>query len=205
MGEPSSSNSSLRKLVLAKAEDQWISSLKIENAANKGTGTTDFSLDYQLTGAVKAEAYDDDGKTLQENELLIEIDPLVDDKTKKQETSEGRAARLAKMSAYAAQRLANESPDQRAQRLKRMSEYAARRLASETGEQRARRLARMSAYAARRLAQESPDKRKERLARMSAYAAKRHAMKKKTNRGSISTSDSSDDTITLSHFSNNQS
>ncbi|CAG4907190.1 unnamed protein product [Colias eurytheme] len=98
----------------------------------------------------------------------------------KNETLEERTARLARMSAYAARRLANETPEQRAVRLKRMSEYAAKRLATESSDQRAKRLARMSAYAARRLANETTEQREARLARMSAYAARRQAMKKAT-------------------------
>ncbi|KAF9416457.1 hypothetical protein HW555_006218 [Spodoptera exigua] len=100
------------------------------------------------------------------------------DSGRKCESPDERASRLAKMSAYAAQRLANETPDQRASRLRRMSEYAAKRLSMETSEQRAKRLSRMSAYAAKRLANESPEQRQARLARMSAYAARRQAMMK---------------------------
>ncbi|CAH1646305.1 unnamed protein product [Spodoptera littoralis] len=116
------------------------------------------------------------------------LDPLVlitpdkrrtrKDSGRKCESPTERASRLAKMSAYAAQRLANETPDQRASRLRRMSEYAAKRLSLESSEQRAKRLSRMSAYAAKRLANESPEQRQARLARMSAYAARRQAMKK---------------------------
>lgn len=186
MGDPGSSDT-WKKLVIAKANDQWVSISKIKKEQHVGdvdsAGTAgNFSLDYEHTpyqtikteGIAASEDWQaDDPLASPESDL----DPFLD-KKEKSESSEERASRLAKMSAYAAQRLANETPLQRATRLKRMSEYAAKRLASETREQRAKRLARMSAYAAKRLAQETPEQRQARLTRMSAYAAKRHSMKK---------------------------
>lgn len=123
---------------------------------------------------VKAELSDsDEEQNGVEFSTVEEKDNCQRKRAKGPETALERAVRLSRMSAYAAQRLATESPEQREARLTRMSAYAARRLANETPQQRATRLARMSAYAARRLAEESPEKRAVRLARMSAYAARR--------------------------------
>ncbi|XP_063619992.1 zinc finger protein 821-like [Cydia splendana] len=199
MGEDfSTSDCSWKKMVIAKANDEWISTIKSEQIdAHRAMNTSDFSMEaIQMPfGGVKEEPnmersyqeYGDDGSsTGPEDPLMIEESAAAGRRRRKgsgprSETEEERAARLAKMSAYAAQRLANETPEQRALRLKRMSEYAARRLAHESAEQRARRLARMSAYAARRLASETPEQRRTRLARMSAYAARRQALKKISN------------------------
>ncbi|CAH2086854.1 unnamed protein product [Euphydryas editha] len=197
MGDLRGSDSSWKKMVIAKSNNKWVSTMKSEpvdsivttmNTTNLSVGENNFDV---KNIKKENEAVNNDTSNQEECEVesfLQEMDPLTIDipsrrnrrksSGPKNETPEERAARLAKMSAYAARRLANETPDQRAIRLRRMSEYAARRLAQETGEQRARRLARMSAYAAKRLASESPEQRQARLARMSAYAARRQALKK---------------------------
>lgn len=187
-------------MVIAKTNNKWISTIKsdIANAKNL-LNTNDFSvsdeqMSQRLVKTEREETIEEpDGQTssAEPESMLQEVDPLSVPEPQmrrrrkgsipKNETADERSARLAKMSAYAAQRLANESPEQRASRLRRMSEYAAKRLAQETSEQRARRLARMSAYAAKRLAEETPEQRQARLARMSAYAARRQAMKKIMN------------------------
>lgn len=203
MGEFSASDCSWKKMVIAKANDKWISTIKSEQIdADDATNTTSFSLGEHIPhipyGNIKNER-DEPSQTVnhtyqsvsvnhEPENLVQELDPLLLENPVKRrrrkgsgpknETSEERSARLAKMSAYAAQRLANETADQRALRLRRMSQYAAKRLSQETSEQRAKRLSRMSAYAARRLAKESPEQRQARLARMSAYAARRQAQKK---------------------------
>ncbi|XP_013197639.1 uncharacterized protein LOC106140574 [Amyelois transitella] len=205
MGDLNSSDCSWKKMVIAKANHEWISKLKCENREtlvvvedddeDEVVNTNNFSIpeDSSMSNGLKTENVDVDavqsGQIQGEPEIFTQnLDPLLITAPKqrrrsvvrspKNETPEERAARLAKMSAYAAQRLANESPEQRAVRLKRMSDYAARRLAQETSEQRELRLARMSAYAAKRLAQETPEQRRTRLTRMSAYAARRQAMRK---------------------------
>lgn len=199
MGEDyGATDCSWKKMVIAKANDEWISTIKSEQAdVGRAMNTSDFSMDaVQMPfGIVKTENEDTSGDQAYneyseetgslgfEDPLLLET-PSPERRRRrkgsgpKSESEEERASRLAKMSAYAAQRLANETAEQRALRLRRMSEYAARRLAHESAEQRARRLARMSAYAARRLASETPEQRRARLARMSAYAARRQALKK---------------------------
>ncbi|NP_001036969.1 uncharacterized protein LOC114248897 [Bombyx mandarina] len=192
MGDLSQADSSWKKMVIAKTNNEWKSS--VGEDANAASNTTHFRLSDECIqyDNIKKEIEEIDEQetlnTVEPVDMIQEMDPLslLEPKARrrrkgsgpKSETSEERAARLAKMSAYAAQRLANESPEQRATRLKRMSEYAAKRLSSETREQRAIRLARMSAYAARRLANETPAQRQARLLRMSAYAAKRQASKK---------------------------
>ncbi|XP_053625014.1 uncharacterized protein LOC128683411 [Plodia interpunctella] len=205
MGDLNSSDCSWKKMVIAKANHEWVSKIKCENTetliveVEEPVGsTTNFSIPEESPmcyGNIKSENGDIDAMhSVGEPEIFTQsLDPLMIAEPKqrrrrssvakspKNETPDERAARLAKMSAYAAQRLANESPEQRAARLKRMSEYAARRLAQETSEQREQRLARMSAYAAKRLAQETPEQRRNRLSRMSAYAARRQAMKKVMN------------------------
>ncbi|KAJ2952504.1 hypothetical protein O0L34_g6823 [Tuta absoluta] len=196
MGEFSASGSPWKKMVLTKSDNQWTSNIKSEmNEGSNALHTAGFSIDYNPYDNIKTEvdevnsqAYTNRDQVVVEPEvcLIQEEDPLEVDGGRRRrrgslpklETPEERAARLAKMSAYAAQRLASETPEQRAIRLKRMSEYAAKRLSSETSEQRAKRLSRMSEYAARRLAKETPEQRKLRLARMSEYAARRQAMKK---------------------------
>ncbi|KAM3961739.1 fibroin-modulator-binding protein-1 [Aphomia sociella] len=201
MGEFSSSDCSWKKMVIAKTNNKWISTIKSEttNAGNL-LDSNNFSVsDEQMShGQIKTEKEDlniDNNvgqiSNIEPESMLQEVDPLSIQEpmmrrrrkgsVPKNETADERSARLAKMSAYAAQRLANESPEQRANRLRRMSQYAAKRLAQETSEQRAKRLARMSAYAAKRLAEETPEQRQSRLARMSAYAARRQAMKKIMN------------------------
>lgn len=173
-------DASWKKLVLAKANNKWISTVKVE-----GVDVDNSSNEIHTFDNIKCES--DNSSSSPGNFLqVIDSDSLLEENRKRRrkrqgsrgETDDERAMRLAKMSAYAAHRLANETPEQRAARLKRMSEYAARRLANESSEQRERRLARMSAYAARRLAEESPEQRAARLARMSAYAAHRLASKK---------------------------
>ncbi|XP_023953122.1 uncharacterized protein LOC112056869 [Bicyclus anynana] len=196
MGDLSASDCSWKKMVIAKSNNEWFTSIvksepdesmdAIMNTNNLSVEEDPFNFEIKKENNVdcneKSSDEDSDGSAPME---IVEsfLSPEITKKRRisvgpKNETPEERAARLAKMSAYAAKRLANESPDQRAQRLKRMSEYAAKRLAQETSEQRAKRLARMSAYAARRLASESPEQRALRLSRMSAYAARRQAMKK---------------------------
>lgn len=208
MGEFSASDCSWKKMVIAKANDKWISTIKSEQQdADDEINTTGFSLgdEHIPFGNVKNEldevsvnhTYQGMSVDQEPENLVQELDPLDLENPVKQrrrkgsgpkhETAEERAARLAKMSAYAAQRLANETADQRALRLRRMSQYAAKRLSQETSEQRAKRLARMSAYAARRLAKESPEQRQARLARMSAYAARRQAQKKVDSPGNSET------------------
>lgn len=196
MGDLRASDSSWKKMVIAKSNNKWISTIKSEpvdsvvntmNTTNLSVGESNFDV-RNIKKENEAVNETSNQEECEAESLLQERDPLIIDIPSKRnrrqssgpknETPEERAARLAKMSAYAARRLANESPDQRALRLRRMSEYAARRLAQETEEQRARRLARMSAYAAKRLASESPEQRQARLARMSAYAARRLAVKK---------------------------
>ncbi|XP_011560733.3 zinc finger protein 821 [Plutella xylostella] len=201
MGEEISGNDcSWKKMVIAKTNNQWISSIRHDQASN-AMNTSDFSLSDAHVPFVEVKVEDegavtytpssfDEGESSDATSAGGYMDPLLGEHTPKRrkrkgsgglknESPEERSARLAKMSAYAAQRLANESPEQRAIRLKRMSEYAAKRLSQESTEQRAKRLARMSAYAAKRLADESPEQRQARLSRMSAYAANRQAMKKK--------------------------
>lgn len=182
-------------MVIAKANNQWISTIKTENAEaeEQQQNTTDFSSGENCNNLKTEQEHEEtvdisfECSSEEPVSMTQELDPLSFQTPMKRrrkgsgprgETADERATRLAKMSAYAAQRLANETPEQRASRLKRMSEYAAKRLASETSEQRAKRLARMSAYAARRLAKETPEQRQMRLTRMSAYAARRQAMKK---------------------------
>ncbi|XP_026742673.1 uncharacterized protein LOC113504527 [Trichoplusia ni] len=193
MGDLNTSESSWKKMVLAKSNNEWISTIKSEPGEMDDTkSTTSMNLgDQQMSfGIIKKELDESsvDPSSETDDEPTQILDPLSLLKPGKQrrrrgsglksESSDERAARLAKMSAYAAQRLANETPEQRARRLRRMSEYAAKRLSRETNEQRANRLFRMSEYSAKRLANESPEQRQARLARMSAYAARRHAMKK---------------------------
>ena len=199
MGDLNSLDCSWKKMVIAKANNEWISTVKSDYS--KMDNTLNVTLDsnsepisydnvkreYDETSSDKSYEMDDSSSM----SSIQELDPLMvlapgrrsrrRDSGPKCESPDERASRLAKMSAYAAQRLANETPDQRANRLRRMSEYAAKRLSRETSEQRARRLSRMSAYAAKRLANESPEQRSARLARMSAYAARRQAMKKVSN------------------------
>lgn len=187
-------SNSWKKIVISKSNDEWISKIKSESDNRLNMNTTSFSIPEQPLPYISIKVEKDDEQTeLQETEEDYSLnlhDPLLKEvKIRKlstdhkgtiikRETEEARARRLAKMSAYAAHRLANESTEQRAMRLKRMSEYASRRLAQETSEQRAKRLARMSAYAARRIASETSEQRQARLAKMSAYAARRNAMKK---------------------------
>ncbi|CAG5011580.1 unnamed protein product [Parnassius apollo] len=187
-------SSSLKKMVITKSNDEWVSTIKSEKESKMIS--TNFSITEQQTPFVNIKVEQDDeiqtvlSDTEEQFSFNHDEDPLTDELKKKRrrrgsaqkhETPEERALRLAKMSAYASQRLANETPEQRAMRLKRMSDYASRRLAQESPEQRAKRLARMSAYAAKRLANETTDQRQARLARMSAYAARRNAKKKVTN------------------------
>lgn len=203
MGEFGASNCSWNKLVISKSDDQWTSTIKSEQNDADFTGcTSSYNYEKQGTGHIKKEQepYHELDYMREDAETMTqELDPLLLEGTAgyqrrrrgsgsgiKGESTEERSARLAKMSAYAAQRLANETPEQRAMRLKRMSDYAAKRLARETTEQRARRLARMSEYAAKRLAAESPEQRQARLARMSAYAARRQALKKQVLANSAS-------------------
>ncbi|XP_039747302.1 zinc finger protein 821-like [Pararge aegeria] len=193
MGDLSASDCSWKKMVIAKSNNKWFTSIKTESVESLSTNmnTANFSIEEDpFNFTIKKEipecaenSSDEDSDDTAPMEI---VDTFLAPENRKRrisvgpknETPEERASRLAKMSAYAAKRLANESPAQRAQRLKRMSEYAAKRLAQETSEQRAKRLARMSAYAAKRLASESPEQRQLRLTRMSAYAARRQAMKK---------------------------
>ncbi|KAG6448690.1 hypothetical protein O3G_MSEX005659 [Manduca sexta] len=180
-------------MVIAKSNNKWFTTIKDEHNDEDIVNTSNFSLDEELSSykGVKLEQNECEQNFQLSGEpvsMMQEIDPLALNEPQKRktrklsapkcETPDERATRLAKMSAYAAQRLANELPEQRAARLRRMSEYAAKRLAQETAEQRAKRLARMSAYAAKRLASETPEQRQARLTRMSAYAAKRQAMKR---------------------------
>lgn len=192
MGDLSSSDCSWKKMVIAKANNEWISTIKSEHMYST-MSATDPNTEQEQIALVNVKTEQDDNPVEASQidtamSLTQELDPLslLQPATRRRKSSGGskcespeeRAARLAKMSAYAAHRLANETPDQRANRLRRMSEYAAKRLALETSEQRAKRLSRMSAYAAKRLANETPEQRQARLARMSAYAARRQAMKK---------------------------
>lgn len=197
MGDLNSSDCSWKKIVIAKTNNEWISNVKSEyNKMDNTLTVTQNNSELELIpyDNVKKE-YDetscdnkyemDDSNSMSSTQ---ELDPLMllepgkrrrrRESGPKCESPNERASRLAKMSAYAAQRLANETPEQRANRLRRMSEYAAKRLSKESSEQRAKRLSRMSAYAAKRLANESPEQRHARLARMSAYAARRQALKK---------------------------
>lgn len=197
MDDLNSSDCSWKKMVIAKSNNSWTTSIRADNNKDEAGNTTSFSLEDSFVH-IKTERDDNEHSyevPVEPETMLSEsifVDPLLmvtpiqsrkrrTSSTTKEEPADMRAKRLAKMSAYAAQRLANETPEQRAARLKRMSEYAARRLATETSEQRAKRLSRMSAYAARRLAEETPEQRQARLARMSAYAAKRHALRKVAN------------------------
>ncbi|XP_013139361.1 PREDICTED: uncharacterized protein LOC106103981 [Papilio polytes] len=100
----------------------------------------------------------------------------------KNESQEKRAARLARMSARAAERIAAESPEQRQERLAKISEYSAKRLANESLAERSLRLKKMSVYTASRIAQESDKQRTERLSRMAEYSAKRIANETKEQR-----------------------
>ncbi|KOB65529.1 Fibroin-modulator-binding protein-1 [Operophtera brumata] len=181
MVDSRSSDSCWNKLVISNTTNQWTANIKSEQIDDADTAetesTTGFCLDYDPLGDEKEDTVAANNHSLQPD-MPCTSSKRIDLKSQSEEPPGHRAQRLAKMSAYAAQRLANESPEQRAVRLKRMSEYAAKRLASETSEQRAKRLSRMSAYAAKRLAKETPEQRQERLSRMSAYAAKRHASKK---------------------------
>lgn len=200
MGDFGSTDCSWKKMVIAKANNKWISTIKLDQSTmNNTVNTVDTNCEYKheqiSLDNFKRERDDscDDGNNETEMPVTItqDLDPLSllqparrqrrKSSTSKSESPVDRATRLARMSAYAAQRLANESPAQRAVRLKRMSDYAAKRLAHETSDQRAKRLSRMSAYAAKRLASETPEQRQSRLARMSAYAARRQAMKKVTD------------------------
>ncbi|KAJ8725398.1 hypothetical protein PYW08_003581 [Mythimna loreyi] len=195
MGDLNSSDCSWKKMVIAKANNEWISTVKSDYTKmdNSLTDTNsdieqivydNVKTEYDETSCDKSYEMDDSSSmsSTQELDPLMVLEPSKRRRRKdsgpKCESPNERATRLAKMSAYAAQRLANETPEQRASRLRRMSEYAAKRLSKETSEQRAKRLSRMSAYAAKRLANESPEQRQARLARMSAYAARRQAMKK---------------------------
>lgn len=210
MGDLNSSDCSWKKLVIAKANNEWISNVKSDYSKMDNTLTvTDMNseleqlsydnikTEYDEASCDNKYEMDDSNSTTSTQGSEDPLSLLTPSKRKQRrrdsatmnkfESPDERALRLAKMSAYAAQRLANETPDQRASRLRRMSEYAAKRLSRETSEQRAKRLSRMSAYAAKRLASESPEQRQARLARMSAYAARRQAMKKVS---SPSTSDS---------------
>ncbi|XP_068629937.1 zinc finger protein 821-like [Battus philenor] len=194
MGDFNESNSSSwKKIVISKSNDEWTSTVKpVKQSEQTSTNILSDEQRHALVN-IKIEK-EDEQTTVEETEICFEMeDPLLHTVKKKRrrkgagpkhETYEERALRLAKMSAYSAQRLANETPERRAARLKRMSDYATKRLATETNEQRARRLARMSAYAAKRLANETADQRQARLSRMSSYAARRQAMKKVTNAGS---------------------
>lgn len=196
MGDLSASDSTWKKMVIAKSNNKWMTTMKNKfETFPPETNTSNLSLGEEsyVFGAVKEEndttnvvTYGSEERSQsesgqEEDPLLIEYNATKSRRRSsvtKPETPEERTTRLAKMSAYAAKRLANETPEQRSFRLKRMSEYAAKRLAQETSDQRAKRLARMSAYAAKRLASESPEQRQARLTRMSAYAARRQAIKK---------------------------
>uniref|UniRef100_A0A2A4J3E6 STPR domain-containing protein n=1 Tax=Heliothis virescens TaxID=7102 RepID=A0A2A4J3E6_HELVI len=190
MGDLNTSDCSWKKMVIAKTNNEWISSVKsgyseINNTVNaSGMNSDHEQISYDNVKKEHEETSCDKTYELEDSmqSPLALLEPTKRrrrrDSGPKCESPDERASRLAKMSAYAAQRLANETPEQRAVRLRRMSEYAAKRLSLETSEQRAKRLSRMSAYAAKRLANESPEQRQARLARMSAYAARRQAMKK---------------------------
>ncbi|PZC81588.1 uncharacterized protein LOC110372715 [Helicoverpa armigera] len=195
MGDLNTSDCSWKKMVIAKTNNEWISTVKSEySESNKTVNATGMNSEHEQisyenvkkeheeTSCDRNYELEDSMQSPQELDPLAMLEPTKRrrrrDSGPKCESPNERASRLAKMSAYAAQRLANESPEQRAVRLRRMSEYAAKRLSLETSEQRAKRLSRMSAYAAKRLANESPEQRQARLARMSAYAARRQAMKK---------------------------
>ncbi|CAB3234697.1 unnamed protein product [Arctia plantaginis] len=203
MGDFSSSDCSWKKMVIAKANNKWSSTIKLDHSKmDDPVSGIDVNSKHQEMTLVDVKQEQEDSCTDEscETEMPIsmtqEVDPLVllqpakrrrrkSSGTPKCESPAGRASRLAKMSAYAAHRLANETPEQRANRLKRMSDYAAKRLADETSDQRAKRLSRMSAYAAKRLANETPEQRQARLTRMSAYAARRQAMKKIVDASSV--------------------
>lgn len=196
MGDLSSSDCSWKKMVIAKANNKWISTIKLDHSKMEDlVSDSDVNSEHQQITLVDVKQEQEESCIDESCEAEVpmsmtqEVDPLVllqpakrrrrkSSGTPKCESPAGRASRLAKMSAYAAHRLANETPEQRANRLKRMSDYAAKRLAHETSDQRAKRLSRMSAYAAKRLANETPEQRQARLTRMSAYAARRQAMKK---------------------------
>lgn len=190
MGDINSSDCAWKKIVIAKTNNEWVSTVKQEHFDTEDSmNTSSTCSDGEHVGNfanVKTEHGSHSHATEGEMESMMqELDPLLvvceprrrrKGSGPKIETPEERKNRLAKMSAYAAKKLAKETPEQRAARLKRMSEYSARKLAQETTEQRAIRLAKMSAYAARRLAQETPEQRQVRLARMQAYSAKRNKM-----------------------------
>ncbi|CAK1552631.1 unnamed protein product [Leptosia nina] len=191
MGEElSAADCSWKKMVLSKSKNNWTSTLKSgQQNIDHTMNVNNFSMSDDAVNftAIKKEEIENETQDYETDEESTEVDPLLAARSvsvgrrssgPKNETSEERAIRLARMSAYAARRLANETPEQRAMRLKRMSDYAAKRLATESSEQRAKRLARMSAYAAKRLANETTEQREARLARMSAYAARRQASKK---------------------------
>ncbi|XP_069365475.1 uncharacterized protein C05D11.13-like [Maniola hyperantus] len=220
MGDLSASDCSWKKMVIAKSNNKWFTTIKTEPVDSFSTNmnTTNLSIDEDnYTFVIKEEkvaecrgnSSDEDSDGSAPMEI---VDPLLAPINRKRrisvgpknETPEERAARLAKMSAYAAKRLANETPEQRALRLKRMSEYAAKRLSQETSEQRAKRLARMSAYAAKRLASETPEQRQLRLSRMSAYAARRQAMKKDMS-SSRSEKNINTDYVNIHNVKSNQS
>ncbi|XP_028178086.1 uncharacterized protein LOC135072200 [Ostrinia nubilalis] len=189
MGDNNSSDCSWKKIVLAKANNEWVSTIKqeqcdIDDSVNTSNTSSDGDhiANFSSFTPVKPE-HGSYSQAPEMESMMQELDPLlVVCESRRQrrgsgpkvESPEERKIRLAKMSAYAAKKLAKETPEQRAARLKRMSEYSARKLAQETSQQRAIRLAKMSAYAARRLAQETPQQRKVRLARMQAYSAKRN-------------------------------
>ncbi|CAD0196532.1 unnamed protein product [Chrysodeixis includens] len=204
MGDLNSSESSWKKMVIAKANNEWISTIKSEHGEmddTKSTTSMNFKQEQTSFCIIKKEidenSVDRSSETDEEPSQILDPMSLLEPRKRRRrqgsglkcESADERAARLAKMSAYAAQRLANETPEQRARRLRRMSEYAAKRLSRETNEQRANRLYRMSAYSAKRLANESPEQRQARLARMSAYAARRHAMKKVRGPGNVDDDD----------------
>lgn len=193
MGDLNSSDCSWKKMVIAKANNKWSSTIKSHHDEDDNTLIIiddDSDREKSSPDRIKIESDESCVQTEYSSEVanedpLLMLDPVKQKRRRSSagnsdESPEARTSRLAKMSAYAAQRLANESPEQRANRLKRMSAYAAKRLANETHEQRAKRLSRMSAYAAKRLACETVEQRRARLARMSAYAARRQAQKKDT-------------------------
>ncbi|XP_072943979.1 uncharacterized protein [Epargyreus clarus] len=207
MGDSASSECSWKQMVIRKSKNKWISTIRSKESKrskpeDSTMSTANFSLDHEQIPVcnIKREKDDDSDQILpddgvgEQHMFIQELNPFLIERPinrplkrrpkgsiPKRETQEERAVRLSKMSAYAAQRLANETPEQRALRLRRMSEYASKRLAQETSTQRAQRLARMSAYAAKRLAKETPEQRQERLTRMSAYSARRQAMRKNSN------------------------
>lgn len=225
MGDLNSSDCSWKKIVIAKANNKWISSIKSEHSDSEmdnSVSATDLNSEHEQISCDNVKRELEETGVVRNNfemedpiSLTQEMDPhsLLEAGKRRRRKGSGpkcespneRASRLAKMSAYAAQRLANETPEQRANRLRRMSEYAAKRLSTETSEQRAKRLSRMSAYAAKRLASESPEQRQARLARMSAYAARRQAMKKITNPSSSGDLHSENSNFTITNIMPNQS